>query len=116
MADLTVNSISRDSILLTTTAAAGGGDAFLNTGQEFILVENGGVGGITVTIATQATSDGLAIADRSFGVAAGATRLAGPFPTALYNDGEGKVQLTYTGVTSVGVWVGKFTAGGVSPP
>jgi hypothetical protein len=50
---------------------------------------------------TLSTSDGLAVADRAVAIPAGEERLIGPFPSAIYDDGNGKVQLTYDAVTSM---------------
>lgn len=107
MATLTVQTISREGITPSYAACAGGGDDFPNTGQEFIHVKNGSGAPITVTIVTPATVDALAVADRTKAVAAGEEAMIGPFPTGTYNDGTGKVGLTYSGVTSLTIGVFK---------
>lgn len=103
MATLTVQAISRAGLEPTLQAAASGGDQFANTGREFVRIDNGGGSAVTVTVTTPQTVDGLAVADRTVSVPAGETRLVGPFPTANYNDASGRVQLAYSGVTSVTV-------------
>lgn len=105
MATLTAQTISRAGVEPSLASAAGGGDQFINSGSEFFEVVNGGGGGITVTIATQATVDGKAIADDAISVGAGEAHRIGPFPPGLYNDANGYVQVTYSGVTSVTVGV-----------
>lgn len=85
------------------TAASGGGDEFANTGREALLVTNGSGGDITVTAVTQQTVDGLAVADMAVVVPAGEARILGPWPTGTYNDGDGMVQITYSGVSSLTV-------------
>ena len=101
MATLSVQTISRDGLEATYDAAAGGGDEFTNSGDEFIHIKNGDVSAMTLTIVTQATVDGQAVGDRTVAVPAGEERIVGPFPTGTYNDGTGKVQLTYSAVTSL---------------
>ena len=110
MATLTVVPITVAGVTPAGASAAGGGDEFVNTGKEFIEVTNGSGGALTVTAATAGTIDGLPIADNAVSVAAGATARIGPFNPKLYNDGNGKVQLTYSGVTSLNVKVLQLTA------
>lgn len=108
MADLTVQEVDRDGLNPTYASAAGGGDAFVNDGKTWLHIKNGDVSSKTVTIATAKTVDGLAVADRDVTIPASEERLIGPFPPTTYNDGDGKVQLTYDAVTSVTVAVKKL--------
>lgn len=108
MATLSVQTINRDGLEATYSACAGGGDEFANAGDEFIHIKNGSGGDITLTIVTQATVDGQAVGDRTVVITAGEERLIGPFPTGTYNDGAGKVQLTYSGVTSLTIGILKL--------
>ena len=85
---------------LSMASAAGGGDEFTNDGKTFVLVSNGGGAQITVTFATPQTVSGLAVADGAGTVEAGGLAVFGPFPTQTFNN-DGKVQITYSGVTSV---------------
>ena len=105
MADITAQTISRDGLNPTYASAASGGDAFVNTGVEFIHIKNGDVSAKTLTIVTQATVDSQAVADRTVSIPAGEERLVGPFPGSTYNDSDVKVQLTYSDVTSVTIAV-----------
>lgn len=109
MATLTVATAVVAGIDVAGAAAAGGGDEFVNTGKEVLQVANGGGGSINVTAATAGTIDGLAIADNVVAVGAGVTKMIGPFDPKLYNDVNGKVQVTYSGVTTVTVKVVKVT-------
>lgn len=114
MAVLSVVTIDRggydnDSAGANYASAAGGGDSFPNTGVEFVEVVNGGVGSITVTLDIQATVDSQAVTDRTVTVAASGRKIIGPFPTAVYNDANSRVNLSYSGVTSVKVAVRKLT-------
>jgi len=109
MAVLTVARISSTKQAINLAAAAGGGDSFPNTGKELLAVRNAGAGSITLTV----TASGAAC---DYGVAAStahdqthtipndsATYLIGPFPTRQFNDTSNRVQLAYSGVTSVTV-------------
>ncbi len=109
MATLTVATAARTGIDMVGAACAGGGDAFANTGQEVVQIFNGDSGSHNVTVVTQATSDGLAVAALTVAVAAGVTKTIGPFPSGIYNDANGLVQLTYSAVTSMTAKVLKVT-------
>lgn len=114
MAVLTVAQIVKTGTLYSLTAAAGGGDSFQNSGKEFIAVLNGSGGAITVTVAAQRGCADFGVTNAAHdivvSVAAGATRLIGPFPTDKFNDSNGRVQITYSGVTSL--TVNPFSFGG----
>lgn len=112
MATLAVTDVVRAGVVADGAAAAGGGDAFPNTGAEILVVKNGGVGSINVTLVTQATVDGNAVADPVVAVGAGVTKAIGPFPRYIFGDATGLVQVTYSGVTSVTVKVLKVTPAG----
>jgi hypothetical protein len=107
MATLSVQQISRTGITPTYGSCAGGGDEFVNSGEEFIHIKNGHTSPQTVTIATPATVDGLAVADRPVEVTNAEERIIGPFPVSTYNDANGKVQLTYDGVVSLTIAIFK---------
>lgn len=110
MADIALVDLSISGATPVAAAASAGGDAVPNTrGTSFVRVINGGGGSINVTAAAQLTSRGAdsqfpaqTVANVVVAVPAGAARVIGPFPSA-YNDGNAKVQLTYSGVTSVTV-------------
>lgn len=102
MATLTpANAVRPLGVDLAGAACAGGGDQFANTGQEIAVIKNGSGSPITVTFVTQATVDGQAVGDLAVVLAAGETRSIGPFPTGIYNDVNGNLQMTYSGVTSL---------------
>lgn len=109
MATLTVETTSRSGLDITMNAAAAGGDDFANAGVEMMLFENSTGAGITVTIVSSRTVDAelsLAVADPTIVVPANSLTIGGPWPTGDYNDGTGKVQMTYS--TEVGLTVGIF--------
>lgn len=108
MAQLSVQEIDRDGLNPTLSAAAGGGDSWANTGKEFIYINNGDASPVTLTIVTQQTVDGQAVADRTVTIPAGEFRLVGPFPVGTYNDGNNLCQLTYSGVTSLTLGIVKL--------
>ena len=72
-----------------------------NNGRTFIHVKNGGGSPDTVTIVTQTTVDGNAIADRAVVVPAGEEKFIGPFPPHLYNNADGEVEWSHSFITSV---------------
>lgn len=101
---------SANGVSLAGVAAGAAGDTFINNGQEVLVVTNGSGAPITVTIETEAALDGLSVTDLTATVAAGATQLIGPFPTAIYNDTlapGGSVSVSYSSETSVTVAVVK---------
>lgn len=103
MATLSVLEITRAGVDVGAVAAGAGGDEFANTGEEFLYVKNADASGKVVTIVTQQTIDGQAVADRTVSVAASEEKFIGPFQTSVYNDTDGLVQVTYDDVTSVTV-------------
>ena len=104
MALLTPQQISIAGIAPTYAAAAGGGDTIAPDDRTFLHVKNGSGASITVTVVTPGTVGGLAIADLSVAVAAGADRMVGPLTAALFADPTtGLVPVTYSGVTSLTV-------------
>jgi len=111
MATKSVQTIIRTGTGLTPayTSCSGGGDVFPNAGNEVIHIKNGHSGAQTVTIVSQSTVDGLAVADRAIAIPAGEERFIGPFPQGTYNNSSGQVELTYSGVTSLTIAVLKPT-------
>lgn len=107
MAALTVVASARFANAITWANAAGGGDEFANTGKELLLVShtNGGGSTVTLTITTEATSDGLAVADRTVSIAAGSFHVLGPFPKGIYNDADGNVNLAWSSATDIDIAV-----------
>jgi hypothetical protein len=105
MATLTVQIIALAGITPTLVAAAGGGDEFVNSGSEFIHIANGGGGSINVTVDSQAACNQGSDHDAVVAVPAGEERFIGPFPKDRFNDSDGKVQIAYSGVTSVTVGI-----------
>jgi hypothetical protein len=103
---LTVSKIVMGGVASNPTAAtATDGDAFPNTGREYLEVANGSGAPIIVTLDVQRTtdSDGATVTDPTVTVAAGATKRIGPFNPATYNDANGRVKATCSAVATVTV-------------
>ena len=119
MADLSATDISIAGTALSLASAAAGGDTFPNPedNRTFFMVTNGGGGSITVTFDAVPTSVQVAgfgavpVADTAVAVAAGATRVFGPFPPQRFNTAAGRVAVTYSGVSSVTVGAFRLPAG-----
>lgn len=70
---------------------------FQNDGRVFIHFKKTGAGAATVTIVTQATSQGLAITDQTATVAATTGDVyVGPFPPSLFNDASANVTFSFS--------------------
>ena len=102
MATLTAQKINDSGVTETLRNATNGGDEFVNSGVEFIHVQNGHASAsYNVTVTAQVTS----IHHQQFGtvtksnivkaVAAGQDALIGPFKQNAFNDENNKVQITY---------------------
>lgn len=105
--NLAVTVIDRSGTDIATLAAANAdGHAVLNNGATFLIVKNAGGSGITVTVQTPRTIDGLAVAEYTISVGDGETKAFGPFPKDTFNQpgpDAGKVYVDYSAVTSVTV-------------
>lgn len=106
MATLAPQSIVLTGLNPSYAAASAGGDEFVNDGKKFLHVKNGGAGAINVTAVCQTACNygtGSPTHDDVVAVPAAGERIIGPFPPGRFNDGNGKVQITYSGVTSLTV-------------
>lgn len=103
MADLTVQLFKNVGIEPVFVPASVGGDKFQNTGLVYLIVKNGGVAPIDVTI------DSVKACDQGFDhnvvvtVANGVSEKIGPLAFSRFNDEANKVSVAYSGVTSVTV-------------
>jgi hypothetical protein len=102
MSALAIQIVDADGLAIVFTNAAGGGDTAPCGSQNTLLVKNGDSASHDVILATPGTVDGLAIADRTIPVAAGAIE-AIPLDHALYADADGIAHLTYSATTSMSV-------------
>lgn len=71
------------------------GHAVANSGRMFLVIENTGAGAHTISVLTPGTVDGLAIADLSITIAAGAIRKVGPFPKSVYDQSDGTLHVDF---------------------
>lgn len=101
MATLTVQKVVLAGIAPSYDAAAAGGEEFVNSGRVFIHVKNGGGSSIDVTVDSQTPCSQGFDHNAVVAVGAAADKMIGPFPKDRFNDTAGKVQVTYSGVTSV---------------
>jgi hypothetical protein len=86
-------------------ADATNGNVFVNTGSDYLLVENTGVGSTDVTVISVPCSHGR-VQHETKTVAAGATTVLGPFPPSLFNQlGTSNVHVDFTVGTGVNVAV-----------
>ncbi len=110
MATLATQSITRAGLEATHAAAAGGGDKFSPDSNTVLHFVNASGGDITVTVATQGTVIGNAIADNACVVTAGEDRYMGPFPYEHYAAAaDGLATIAYSGVTTFTVAVLKLS-------
>ncbi len=104
----TVVPATRAGIDLVGAAADAAGETWANLGNDYAVVKNGSGSPITVTLNIRATAiDGAlgAVTDPTVTIAAGVTKIIGPFPPGLYNDASGLAQITYSLETSVTVTI-----------
>lgn len=107
MTTLTRQDLADAGLLASYASCAGGGDAVDNDGKTFLHVKNGSVGSITVTVTAQVPTkltDGFGTLTRSniaVAIGAGAEKFLGPFPVRAFNDANGRLAITYSGVTSL---------------
>jgi hypothetical protein len=105
MALLNPQAINLNGTTITFSSASAGGDQFANTGRELLLVRNGGASSVTTTVAAQGRYRGVPFSNVTLTVPAGGEVIAGPFPPEVFNDANGRVNLSYSAVTSVTVAV-----------
>lgn len=104
MATLTVQDMTPAGLVPSYAAADVAGDEFANNGRVTFWVKNGGAGAITVTVAAVGACDqGFTHTGGGSVPNDGVPKSFGPFDTYRFNDADGLVQITYSGVTSVTV-------------
>lgn len=108
MADLAYQTSAATGVDLTFVAAAGGGDTVPVDPRGVLIVRNADASSKTVTVVVPGTKYGQALADITKSIAAGAFAIFGPFDSDLANASTGKVDITYSAVTSVTVAAAKL--------
>lgn len=106
MATLTVQTLAKTGTQLTENACAGAGDEFANDGKTILWFKNSNASTRTLTLVTQATTDGLAVADRTITLLGTDDTQVADLDRQVYNDANGRVQMTYS--TEVGLTVAVF--------
>lgn len=101
MAQLTVQESLNSGLEATFSSAASGGDYFNNNGKTYIEIVNGGGSDITLTVDSPTECSQGETHDIDVVVTAGERRHVGPFDKSRFNDDDGRVNLTYSAVTSV---------------
>lgn len=92
--------------LLTASPASPGGDDCATGGGVFLLVKNANAAARTVTLATPQKVDGdLAVADRTFTVAATTGLSVIPVPDLYRDPATGRASISYDNATGLTVCV-----------
>lgn len=87
------------------------GDEFVNNGRTFIHLKNTNISTWKVTVNSQKLCDQGHDHDLIVSIPlTDGERLIGPLSTARFNDGAGKVKLTYDGVSSLTIAVFELPA------
>lgn len=100
---LTLAQMLPGGVELDPVAAETDGNAFVNTGNQWFYVLNGGGGNLLVTIRTPRTIDGNEVAEITKTLAATESWIFGVFRTDVYNQSNSEVWIDYDGVASVTV-------------
>jgi len=116
--ELTVVELDEDGLARDTdddsfVAAEAGGNEYINDGRTIFQIRNEGSTSITTTFTAQKTSikvqgygQDIAIENKTLvtdGSTGNIVEAVIILPTAGYNDGDGRVQVTYTAVTDLKV-------------
>ena len=83
MAAITVQDVIRAGLQANYTNVAAS-HTFTNDGKDTIIHVVNGATAMTLTVVSTATSDGLAVADRTVSIGSSEEHFVGPFPTATY--------------------------------
>ncbi len=100
---LTAAQIDTDGVVAALTAANADGHSIAYRDTLFLRVTNGSASSVTVTVQTPKTVGGLAVADRTVAVAAGATTYINLADADLYRQTDGAVYVDFSAVTTVTV-------------
>ncbi len=98
---ITVQEIDIDGLSPVFSASVADGEKFLNSGDQFLHVKNGGGSPITVTIQTPAQIESIDIAEVEVTIPASEERIIGNFSPSIFNQSDGMVYVDYSAVTSV---------------
>lgn len=110
MSLLTVEDLVRSGVQPTFNAASASGDSFQNDGKTLVYIKNGATD-VNVTFTAQKSSTSkpgfgdLSLTDQVVNVPATQERAIGFFESAIFNDVNGQVQITYDNEVNVTVAV-----------
>lgn len=92
-----------DIVAVMSNADVGLTDWWVNSGNEQVIVFNGGGAPITVTdtLPSSFQPDGLTVTARTHSIGAGKYAFLGPYPTGIYNSPSQLMTLTWSAVASV---------------
>jgi len=103
-ATLTLQDLSSSTpITPAFTSVVTDGVTFNNNGRVMLYITNDNITTVTITATTPVLFYGMAVGDMSFVVGPGASKVAGPFQTKLYNDADENVTVTASPFLSVTV-------------
>ena len=111
MATVAAQIVLKTGIQPTFAACSSGGDAFANDGKTLLIIKNANASSRTLTIISQNTVDGLAVADRAITLVATDDTYITDLDKGVYNDSDGLAQLTYS--TEVDLTIGVIRLNGV---
>lgn len=101
MAAIPLTNPSTAGVQITYTAAAGGGDTIPSS--SYLFIQNGSGSSITVTVASAQTCSQGGTHNLAIVVPAAQVYCVGPLGARFQNSSTGLVNLTYSGVTSLGI-------------
>jgi hypothetical protein len=94
--ELPVVTVTRSGVALTAGVADAGDGVYLlnNDGNRVLMLANGGSAAGSVTVVATMTAGGNLVRPDVLTVPASSTRIAGPWPPAVFNDELGGVLIT----------------------
>jgi hypothetical protein len=98
---LSLQTMSVTGLEATYASCNADGNYFTNNGHTFMHVINGSGGDITVTVDSPTECNQGSTHDVTVTVTAGEERMIGPFEQGRFNDDDGRVQVSYSTVTSL---------------
>ena len=102
--------LSRTATVPTYVQTVSDGVEFANNGRVLLIVRSAETTATTtIVITTTATQDGYAVADATFTLAAGKSKIMGPFPPRTFNDSSGNVTVVAANVVEAGMAVSVTT-------
>jgi hypothetical protein len=106
---LTIQTVNRDGATVNLTAnlvaaCTSGGNYWLNTGGEFLAVQNLNGANVTLTQVIHETVDGQSVTNKTVVLTNGThVALLGPYPTAPYNNNDNFANVLYSNATGISI-------------